>query len=730
MFTFQTPQTFHQTAFNLFQQGRMAEAIDTLKKAISIYPQVVDLWQLSVAIFAMSGQLEQAEAAAYQVIRLQPNAQAYYDLGLVFQHQKNWDKAETAHRQAISLNPSFAEAYNNLGLVLHEQQRFEEAIEAYHQTIHYDSNYARVYTNLGITLEKLEQLDQAIEMYLLALKYQPNLAEAYNNLADALKKKHQYQEALIACQQALQLKPNSAEIYHTLALILKELGRDEEAVKACQQALQLKPDFANIYKMLGIILDDRGQLEQAIPLYYEALRLDSELLAARNCLTAALQKVCAWKEWQPLAEQIIQTLQNSSEQQDNKLLPFWLIGFTNDPQLQQRCARQFAAVDINKFAPQQRPIFLPHNNKLKIGYLSADFKQHPLSYLMAEVFELHNRGRFEVIGYSIGGNDNSDIRNRIQKGFDQFHDLESLSLKETANCITKDKIDILVDLTGYTAHSRTAVLALRPAPIQIQFLGYPGTLGTPHADYIIADEIIIPEKYFKYYDEKVVWMPDTYQPNDRHRVIAHIPSKIEAGLPENKFVFCCFNASYKILPDIFQIWMRLLKTVPNSVLWLIEANSLAVENLRREAQQHIDPQRLIFAPKQPLANHLARLSLADLALDTLPYNAHTTMSDALWAGIPAISCTGESFASRVGASLLKAAGLSELITTNLQDYEKLALELATNPTKLASFKKRLNDNKNTCALFDTPRWVRNIETGYEMMWKRFQKGLPPEHLKI
>jgi len=463
-------------------------------------------------------------------------------------------------------------------------------------------------------------------------------------------------------------------------------------------------------------------IKQAILAHRYALQLNPNLIKAKGNFIHDLQKVCAWNEWQPLIQTILTT------QEYENIPPFALLSISDNPELQQRCARRAAA---SYFISQQLPNFLPHNNnKLKIGYLSADFKQHPLSYLMAEVFELHNRGRFEVIGYSIGGNDNSDIRNRIQKGFDQFHDLESLSLKETANCITKDKIDILVDLTGYTAHSRTAVLALRPAPIQIQFLGYPGTLGTPHADYIIADEIIIPEKYFKYYDEKVVWMPDTYQPNDRHRVIAHIPSKIEAGLPENKFVFCCFNASYKILPDIFQIWMRLLKTVPNSVLWLIEANSLAVENLRREAQQHIDPQRLIFAPKQPLANHLARLSLADLALDTLPYNAHTTMSDALWAGIPAISCTGESFASRVGASLLKAAGLSELITTNLQDYEKLALELATNPTKLASFKKRLNDNKNTCALFDTPRWVRNIETGYEMMWKRFQKGLPPEHLKI
>lgn len=688
MFTHYTPQMFHQTALNLFQQGQLETAISYLKQGITTYPNVVELWQLSTAIFAMSGQLEQAEAAAYQVIRLQPSPQAYYDLGLVFQHQKNWDKAETAYRHAINLNPSFAQAYNNLGLVLHEQQRFNEAITAYQQSIHYDPQYARAYSNLGITLEKLEQLDQAIEMYQVAIKYQSTLAEAYHNLADALRKKQQYQQALDACQQALHLKP-TAETYYTLAMIFSDINDIEQTILALRYALQLNPKSKK----------------------------------AKGYFIYSLQKVCAWDEWQLL----IQTILTTQEYED--IPPFTLLSISDDPRLQQRCARQFAA---SQFSRQQRALFTPRNHKkLKIGYLSADFKEHPVSYLMAEVFELHNRERFEIIGYSIGQNDHSKIRQRIKNGFDQFHDVQSLSLKETASYIAKNEIDILVDLTGYTAHSRTAVLGFRPAPVQVHFLGFAGTLGTPYVDYIIADKTIIPEQSVHFYDEQVVWMPDTYWVMDRQLKIGQIPSKKQAGLPEDKFIFCCFNASYKILPNIFQIWMNLLKVIPNSILWLSEANSLAVENLRREAGQYIDLQRLVFAPRQQLLeDHLARLSLADLMLDTLPYNAHTTMSDALWVGVPAITCMGESFASRVGASLLKAVGLPELITTNLQDYEKLALELATHPTKLAFFKKRLKENQNTCVLFDTPRWVKNLETGYEMMWERFQQGLPPEPLEI
>ncbi|SEH04844.1 Uncharacterised protein [Candidatus Venteria ishoeyi] len=461
----------------------------------------------------------------------------------------------------------------------------------------------------------------------------------------------------------------------------------------------------------------------------EALRLQPDLFKTLAMLSYNLQKICAWQEWQPLSQQLIQA---TAAGKDYEILPFDFMSLSDDPALQQVCTRHHAVRKIEPFKPLSpvSPVIHQHG-KLRIAYLSADFRKHPLSYLMAGVFELHDREHFEIIAYSIGPDDDSDIRKRIKTGFDRFEEVQALSIEQLAAQIRADKVDILVDLTGYTSHSRSAVLALRPAPVQVQYLGYPGTLGTRHVDYVIADKTIIPEKDFEFFDEKVVWMPDTYWPFDRQLAVAEIPTRSEAGLPEQGFVWCCFNNSYKITPEIFSLWMRLLQAVPGSILWLMESNSWMVENLRSEAQNRgVDPQRLIFAPKKPLAEHLARTALADLFLDTLIYNAHTTMSDALWAGVPAITCMGKSFAARVGASLLQAAGLPELITNNLQDYENLALSLARNPDKLAAIKHQLKTNRDSCALFNTPMFVKHLETAYEMMWARAKQGLPPAHIQV
>jgi len=359
--------------------------------------------------------------------------------------------------------------------------------------------------------------------------------------------------------------------------------------------------------------------------------------------------------------------------------------------------------------------------KIRLGYLSADFHQHATAYLIAEVFERHDRARFEVAAYSYGPDDRSGMRARLKGAFDRFLDIRPLAHGEAARQIHEAGIDILVDLKGYTTHARTEILAYRPAPIQVNYLGYPGTMGAEFMDYIIADPFLVPEDRQPFYSEALAYLPDCYQSNDTKREISEqVPSRAECGLPERGFVFCCFNNTYKITPAFFDIWMRLLHAVPGSVLWLLEANAAAKTNLRREAAARgIDPERLIFAPRQHLPEHLARHRHADLFLDTLPCNAHTTASDALWASLPLLTCAGETFAGRVAGSLLQACGMPELITTSPEAYEAIALKLASEPSRVAVLRRRLEQQRLSAALFDIARFTRNLEAAYIRMWEEF-----------
>jgi predicted O-linked N-acetylglucosamine transferase (SPINDLY family) len=371
-------------------------------------------------------------------------------------------------------------------------------------------------------------------------------------------------------------------------------------------------------------------------------------------------------------------------------------------------------------------------SRLKLGYLSADFHQHATAYLIAELFELHDRTRFEIWAYSYGADDGSALRQRLVRACDRFTDIGSSSYEAAARQIYADGIDVLVDLKGYTRGARTQILALRPAPIQVNYLGFPGTLGADFVDYIITDRFITPPDQEPFFTEQLVYLPDCYQANDRQRPIAEqTPTRRECSLPETGFVFCCFNNTYKITPEVFTIWMRLLQKLPDSVLWLLEANPAVATNLRREAAARgVALERLVFAPRMSLAEHLARHCRADLFLDTLPVTAHTTGSDALWAGLPVLTCAGETFASRVAGSLLTAIGLPELITHSLAEYEARALHLAVHPNELAALRERLAQNRLTAPLFDTPRFTRHLETAYRMMWEIYLKGEPPRQIKI
>jgi predicted O-linked N-acetylglucosamine transferase (SPINDLY family) len=372
------------------------------------------------------------------------------------------------------------------------------------------------------------------------------------------------------------------------------------------------------------------------------------------------------------------------------------------------------------------------DGRIRLGYFSSDFREHATAYLMAELIERHDRAKFEVIGFSLGHPQKDAMRARLEKSFDRFFDASALSNKDVALLARELEIDIAVDLKGFTQDNRTDIFALGAAPIQVSYLGFPGTMGTDYIDYLIADATLISEQQRQHYAEKIAYLPDTYQVNDSKRGISDISfTKSECGLPEDGFVFCAFSNSYKITPDMFDIWMRLLTRVPGSVLWLMGGATSATSSLRTEARARgVAPDRLVFAKRMELAQHLARQRLAGLFLDTLPYNAHTTASDALWAGLPVLTCLGETFAGRVAASLLRAVGLPELVTFSLDDYERLALELATQPEKLQALRDKLAANRLTEPLFDTARFARNIEAAYAEMWRRKQAGLAPDHIYV
>jgi protein O-GlcNAc transferase len=419
-------------------------------------------------------------------------------------------------------------------------------------------------------------------------------------------------------------------------------------------------------------------------------------------------------------------------QRKSIITPFTLFGYCSDASLHLKCARAFVDHQLPVFPQPLCNGRIYQHERVRIAYLSADFNWHATAYLMAELFELHDRTRFEVLGVSFGVDDKSNMRSRLIKSFDQFHDVRFKTDSDVAKMLNELEVDIAVDLKGHTGDSRPAILAYRPAPIQVNYLGYPGTMAGDFIDYVIADKIVLPFDQEAFYTEKIVHLPDCYQVNDsKRRISTHTPMRWEAGLQNEGFVFCCFNNSFKITAPMFDVWMRLLKAVESSVLWLLADNAGAAPNLRKEAAARgVDPARLVFAVRVPPEDHLARHRLADIFLDTLPCDAHTTASDALWAGLPLITCRGETFAARVAASLLNAVGLSELVTNSLDEYESLALQLARDKKTLSAIRAKLAANRDTCPLFDTNRFRRHIEAAYKTMWERYLRGEPPVNFAV
>lgn len=620
-------------------------------------------------------------------------AKAFFIEALEHIQKEEYDAAESRLRSSLDLVPERVSTLTNLSAVLIKLKKYTEASQVLEIIFSIDKSVAPAWLNSGL-IEKESRLDnrKAIDFFDRAIEINPDYPEAWLNKG----------VALVA------------------------LGRHQDAIHAYDQAIALKPDYADAHLNRGSALLDLKQHQGAIESYDAAIALNNACEFALGIRLHAKMQICDWHATGDQLRQIVAGIERGLKVAP----PFATLALTDSLALQEKSARIWAQ---DKFQPGLAPPKTRRrHDKIRIGYFSADYHEHATAYLMAELFEKHDKSKFELTAFSFGPDKNDGMRQRIVAAFDRFLDVRSRSDMDVALLARDLEIDIAVDLKGFTYDSRPGIFALRAAPVQVSYLGYPGTMGAHYIDYLIADPMLIPETSRQHYSEKIACLPNSYQVNDAKRQISDKAfTREEMGLPETSFVFCCFNNNYKITPRTFDGWMRILTQVPRSVLWLLEDNPLAPLNLKKEAgQRGVSPDRLVFAKRLALPEHLARHRLADLFLDTLPYNAHTTASDALWAGLPVLTCAGEAFASRVAASLLNAIHLSELITSTQEQYESLAIELASNPGRLLAIKQKLTRNRLVAPLFDTRLFARHIEAAYTQMHERCQAGLGPDHIDV
>ena len=605
---------------------------------------------------------------------------------------------------------------------------FASAVAAFQNAVDAWPEYGPSHTNLGAAFARLGKHRDAILSFDRAIALDagdpaPHFQKGLSLVAD------RDSAAAIACLlKAIELDPGLGEAYFYLGLVHSKGGRLPESVVCLERAVELEPELSDGWNALGAVRVQLGEQREAKEAFEQALQLDPENADARVRLLHLLASDCAWEALEAQRAMVGEVGISGGPAQ-----PFTMLAIEDRPDRQVARSRNFAAASFGSIEPlpvAARPKSRP--DKLRIGYFSADLRSHATMFLAARMFELHDRNRFTSFAYSYGRNEPGPAQDRAFAAFDHFQDVGSLSDSQIAELARRDGIDIAVDLKGYTEFQRIAILARRPAPVQISFLGYPGSLGASFIDYLLVDQTVVPSEQRSNYSEQLIYLPHSYQPNDDQRPRELSGSSRESvGLPPDGIIFCCFNGSYKIGAREFGIWMTLLDRVEHSSLWLLDSNPTARANLRAAASARgVDPDRLIFAPKLRPLDHLARIRFADLILDTFNYNAHTTASDALWMGVPVVTKVGAGFAARVGASLLSAIGLPELIATSDEAYEKLAVDLATNPQRLAAVRATLESNRTTMPLFDSALFTRHVEAGYDLAFDRYLAGLPPADIMV
>jgi predicted O-linked N-acetylglucosamine transferase (SPINDLY family) len=700
------------------QQGRNREALELMTAALKLKPDAPEILSNYGNVLKTEGRPVEALASFDRAIALKPDyaaawsrrAQALRDLGRMA------DALESVDR-ALTLNPRNVEALNVRGALLSEMGRPVEALAAYDQALRLAPDFPDTLNNRALLLKNLRRLEDALASVERALAVAGGMAEAWNNRGIILFDLKRMGEAIASYDRALALQPGYAEALNNRAVAKAGLKRFADSLADCDQALALKPDFADALYNRGNALSELSRPQEALADYERALAIDPNHPSALSGLANAALLIGDWQRTAELKDR----LKDAVLADRSVIQPFVVMGYWDDNALQLEAAQHY----VRRAGPGALPALWRgecyDHDKIRVAYLSADFHSHVTAALTAEMFERHDRERFQITAMSFGPDDGSAMRTRLTKAFDHFHDARQQSDRDVAELLKAMQIDIAVDLGGHTSGARPWVLAHRPCPVQAKYMGYPGTSGSDFIDYLIADRVVVPPDQERFFSEKIAALPDTLWVTDTARTVLPAPSRAEAGLPQTGFVFCCFNHNWKITAPIFDVWMRLLAQVDDSVLWLLEGNAAIGANLRKEAAARgVAPERLIFAGRTTPDQHLARQQAADLFLDTLPYNAHTTASDALWAGLPLITLPGQSFPARVAASILKAANLQELIVPDLAAYESLALTLARDPAALKAIRDRLAD-KSRMPLFDTARFTRNLEATYLAMLGQMQE---------
>ena len=717
------------SAIALFQNGDFQASKEILEKVLVSNPNHSQAHEFLAYIAGNTGQAELSQKHLIQACAQSDcSAFALYYLGSSYLELANYSQAAVYFEKALQKQENFFEALHDLGTTQAHLGLQEAALDSYTKALSLRQDSPELYFNLARLQDDYCHFEQALQYYNQSIELSPHFVEAIANKAITLKELKRYQEAFDAYDLAIQLQPNYAEAWSNKGLAFSDLRRYQEALECYEQAIKLKPNYLDAWVNKSAALHALKRYTQAIEAYQQVIKLNPDTNCIYGSLVHAKSTICDWSNYDQDVKYINQMINDGI----SVIPPFaWLL-LSNSEESNLRAAKLFTA---HQYPERKNNIlFLGKENikKIKLGYYSHDFYNHATAFLMAEFFELHNKERFEIVAFSFSPNMHDEMQQRLVNAFDQFIDVNAMTDQQVAELSREMGIDIAIDLKGYTTNCRTGIFSYRAAPIQVNYLGYPASMGADYMDYLIADHIIIPKENQPFFTEKIAYLPNSYQVNDSKRKVSErIFTRAELGLPDNGFVYCCFNNNLKITPHVFDSWARILKQVPGSVLWLLEDNVLAKANLIQEAQSRgLSEDRIVFAGRLDLPEHLARHRLADLFIDTLPCNAHTTASDALWVGLPVLAILGETFAGRVAASLLSAIDMSELITKNLDEYEALAIDLAGNPEKLKALKEKLKQKRFTTPLFNTQLSTNHIESAYIKMYERYQAGLPPEYLQI
>lgn len=726
--------SLHGVGLIAFQQGRGQEAAAAVRAAIGINGTVVDYHYNLGVILRSLGDVPGAAAHYARAAAIDPHrADAFRNLGRALSACGHFPQAARACRAAIAADPGMVTAYADAAALQQPAPDWAGGVRMLQRCVQLAPMEADFWGNLGIALKNTKRHEEAARVFRQTIILDPGRFAAYTGACDALVQAFRGTEgeAMTLIRRAVRLAPDRHEPAVNHGRLLEQCERFEEAIPWFRQVICLQPGESSAFYNLGMMLERLERIPEAAAAYRRARRI-APLFSEAQEKTALLLNMCDWSDYDAVADGVLSCVRSGGKV---PMIP--LVYLPSTPADQLACARRHAETALANTAALRDTVRFAHpraaKDRLTIGYMSGDFREHAVAFLIAEMFELHDRGRFRIFGYSTGPDAaGQPMRQRLEAAFDRMTNIRDLPVEQAARRIHEDGVDILVDLSGYTRHCRTEVMTLRPAPIQVNYLGYPGTMGAGFIDYILTDPFSVPADQQPFYAERLVHLPDTYQANDRRRPVADtVFSRADCGLPEDGVVFCSFNHTPKFTPMMFDIWMRLLRRVPGSVLWLLKTDETAMANLGREAAARgVDPARLVFAPRMGLPLHLARYRTADLFLDTAPYNAHTTASDALWVGCPVVTFAGTTFPGRVAGSLLRAAGMPELIAPSPEAYEALALALANDAARRADLRRRLEENRDRCALFDTPRFTRNVEWAYAKMWEIFLSGAPPQAFAV